>query len=574
MAYLNVRERRVETTIAYVGPLGSGKATNLEQLGRRSHPSAVEAVRRNDERGEALVLDWTATAHAHFRDCSVSVRIVAPKGPSPEHIRRLVQESDGIVLVLGAEPAAAGENQRFADLVRGAVASSTKPNVPVVVQVNKSDLPDALAAEEVVRRLDAEWPHLTATALSGDGVVATLESIVEQVLSALRGGHDSTPSEIEQGRVGARVESNPLLTALKQVLRETVRDHVTELGERFAETLARDSAAAMEMQEKNTSELAALRLALVDESARTRASLTTLREEVEALRQSTSELRLRVATGAEETVRALVATSVSLATHAEHLAEIERKVPVPEVFSELSRGVAKASEDLASQRVCLDRLSAAQEDERTLEALAELSSRTDALVSTLASHGAALAMIEARAGDTTPWDRIASRVDILATAVSSLEKKTVAPLGGELAKMRAEARKGIEDLAVQLPRANEEMRTDLLKALEVRSRTDREHTSATMNALRASMTSLSDAVERSDGSERLATLTTTLDEIRLELGNLKSLDEALRLSTRKADEHASLALSADARAEAALEDLRSRLGELQSELKKKKSWFT
>jgi hypothetical protein len=571
MAYLNVRERRVETTIAYLGPLGAGKATNLAQLGRRSHTSATEPIRRGDERGEALVLDWTATAQA-FRDCSVSVKLLSPIGPSPERLRRIVEESDGIVLVLGAEPAAAVENERFAELVREAVAASAKPKVPVVVQVNKSDLPDAMSAEDVVRRLDAAWPHLTATALSGEGVVATLERAVEQVLNALQGSTETATEPLDSLR-GA-VDANPLLTALKQVLKETVRDHVAELGRDFAERLARDSVAAMGLQEKATAELAALRLALVDESARTRASLTVLQEEIGLLRQSTNELRLRVTTGADETVRALVATSASLATQSERLAEVESSRPTREDVTQLSNRVAEVAHDVSAHGSKIDRLSAEREDERTLEAITELSSRVDTMVSTLTAHGVALAKLEAHTGDTTRWDRFGARVDALATNLSSLDKKTIAPLAGELTKMRAEARKAMEDLAADLPRSNDEVRTDLLRALEAHAASDRQHVTSTMGVVQATLASLSDAVDRADGTRRLASIATTLDELRTELIALKSLDDALKVSSRKADEFAALATSADARTEMSLEELRGRLADLQSELKKKKSWFT
>lgn len=570
MAYLNVRERRVETTIAYVGPIGSGKATNLEQLGHRSRV-AREAV-RGHEHGEALVLDWTATEQEHFRDCSVSVKLVGQKGPSPEHVRKLVREADGIVLVLGAEPAAAPENRRFAELVREAVATSEKPNLPVLVQVNKADLPDALTAEDVAKALGFDWPHLSATAVSGEGVVATLERIVERVLVALRDVPEE-PAGVAPSTNASRTEGNPLLGALKQVLRETVRAHVAELGELFAEKLARSTASTKEQHEKSTAELAALRLALVDESARTRASLTTVRDEMEALRQSTHELRLRVATGTEETVRALVSMSASLATYGEHLAELERLAPDPEVLAGLSRQVTALSDMVAAHGARLEELGRPREDERALEAITELSSRTDSLVATLSSQGATLALLESRMRDTGPWDRLDSRVDQLATSISSLEKKAVAPLGGELAKMRAEARKGMDDLATHIPRASEELRADLLRALEVRSRTDRDHTTASVNALRASLTLLSDAVDRADGSERLAAILSGLDELRADKG-WRAVEEAVQTSARKADAHAATSLSADARADVSFEDIRARLSELQSELKKKKSWFT
>lgn len=534
MAYLNVPKRRVETTIAYVGPLGSGKATNLEQLALRSIPNVAETERRTDEHGEALVLDWVATADAYFRDCSLAVKLVAPKSPTPEQIRRLVQDSDGVVLVLDAEPGAATENVRFASMIREALASSTKPLVPVVVQVNKSDLPNARTAHEVAEELGTEWSHLGASALSGDGVLPTLERVLEAVLAGLR-RDDAVPTVMpaEEARAN-RAEGNPLLAALKQVLRDTVREHVAELERSFEERLARGLEETMANQKQTTDALGSLRVALADESARMVAAIT-----------------------------AVAATS-------------------------------------ASHGAVLGRLDAEREDGRALELLTLLSSRMDTLAMTLAAHGSALEGIDHRVRDTGPLKRIGAHVEALETAVSTLEKKAVAPIGGEIAKIRAETSKGIEDLATQLPRASHELRADLLRALDVRSRTDREHASATAIALQAAIDAVTLAVGRSDGHEKLNALTeavgglrTDLSSLRTETVALKSLEAKLQESTRNVQrdlresvgarvkaidatlrELATNSTASDARTEEMVEDLRARFADLLAELKKKKSWFT
>ena len=533
MAYLNVPKRRVETTIAYVGPLGSGKATNLEQLALRSSPNVAETVRRRDEHGEALVLDWD-TADTHFRDCSLSVKLVAPKAPSPEHIRQIVHDADGVVLVLDAEPGAASENLRFASMIREALASSTKPTVPVVVQVNKSDLPNARTAHEVAEEVGTEWSHLGASALSGDGVLPTLETVLEAVLAGLRSASDiPTATPADEARAN-RAEGNPLLAALKQVLRDTVREHVAELERSFEERLALGLAATIANQKQTTDALVALRVALVDESARTGA--------------------------------AMAAVAATIASHG----------------------------------AVLGRLDVEREDGRALELLTLLSSRMDALGTALAAQSSALERIDHRVRDSGPLDRVGAHVDALETAVSSLEKKAVAPLGGEIEQIRTETRKCIEDLATQLPRANQELRADLLRTLDVRSRTDREHASATAIALQAAIDTLTLAVGRSDGHEKLnaiaeavGALHTDLGSLRTETVALKSLETKLQESTRNVQRDlresvgarvtaidgtlrdlATTSTASDARTEELVEDLRARFADLLAELKKKKSWFT
>jgi signal recognition particle receptor subunit beta len=269
MAYLNVRERRLETRIAYVGPAGAGKATNLEQLGRRASPSPIEAERSvTDDAGEILAVEWGSVTNDRFRDCQLFARVVAPRGTvSAERARALLKDVDGVVLVVDATPTAREQNRAAAILVREALAAGSRKNVPVVVQINKTDADDALAPDEVASALGEQWPHVRAAAANGDGVVETLERALADVLARLQEERvDGTPDTVRPtGRApAARTEGNPLLTALKEVLRETVAEHVAELEARFTAKLDAKLAAALTRagESPETAELAALRKAV------------------------------------------------------------------------------------------------------------------------------------------------------------------------------------------------------------------------------------------------------------------------------------------------------------------------
>lgn len=307
MAYLNVRERRLETRIAYVGAVGAGKATNLEQLGRRASPSPIEAERSvSDDAGEILAVEWGPAKSERFRDCQLFARIVAPRGSvSGERARALLKDVDGVVLVVDATASSREENRAHAALVREALAAASRKNVPVVVQINKTDADDALPPEVVASELGGDWPHVRAAAARGEGVVETLERALADVLARLeREGDDRTPDTVRPtGQpVTTRTEGNPLLTALRAVLRETVAEHVSELETRFVAKI--DAALSRADESPNAAELAALRKALVDESARTRSA-------VESVRQA-------VTSSMAETTRALAA-------HSGAIAALERK---------------------------------------------------------------------------------------------------------------------------------------------------------------------------------------------------------------------------------------------------------
>lgn len=316
MAFLNVRERRVETTIAYIGPFGAGKATNLEQLGRHAGARGVEAQRAaSDELGETIALDWHPPSALQFRDCGLSVRVVASQGPpTAPQLRALLRAADGVVLVLDAHPSARDANRASAELVRALIEPERRTTLPVLVQVNKVDLAEARAAAEVAAELGAEWPHVEAAASAGDGVVETLERALRDVLTSLESAGSDPERETMRPPAGtppARVEGNPLLAALRQVLRDTVVEHVAELERRFvAQTLsaiegrfAAETIAAIEARTpargSDHEALAELRRQLEESRAEMLGVVAELRGELEQSRRETrgelAELRAELA---------------------------------------------------------------------------------------------------------------------------------------------------------------------------------------------------------------------------------------------------------------------------------------
>ena len=231
MAYLNVRERRLETKIAYVGAAQSGKGTNFEHLGGGAMQDDV------------LALYWQPKGDVTFRDCDIRVQLVAARGDaSSERVKTLLRDVDGVVFVVDASPSAQEKNREVLVALRAALAALPARDVPVVVQVNKNDVADALSAADVVGALDvADLPFVSAAALRGEGVVETAERALAAVLATLR---TRAPSESAAPAAASPREGNPLLTALREILRETVATHVAEMESRLEAKLDRVLAAS------------------------------------------------------------------------------------------------------------------------------------------------------------------------------------------------------------------------------------------------------------------------------------------------------------------------------------------
>lgn len=284
MAYLNVRERRLETKIAYVGPALSGRATNFEQLGG------------GELGGDVLALYWKPSETTTFRDCDVRVQLVTSRGEaSEEQVIGLLRDADGVVFVADAGPDAQDRNRQSLARVREALSLQNGRDVPVVVQLNKVDLPDAVSAESVAKLLDlGAWPCVNASAATGQGVIETLERALDIVLEALRREptDDLSGGSVETVRPAPTRplprEGNPLLTALRQVLRETVMAEVDELERRIVERLERAAAQAGADARGPTDDHTPLLRQLADDSSKIRTALEAAREQNERLEVTTS----------------------------------------------------------------------------------------------------------------------------------------------------------------------------------------------------------------------------------------------------------------------------------------------
>ncbi|MBX3222836.1 MAG: hypothetical protein KF795_20145 [Labilithrix sp.] len=238
MAYLNVRERKIETKIAYVGPGLAGKTTSLHRI------KSDEARGRAGDvalEGDTLSLEWRPLQMDRFNDCDLAVKLVASKGAiSTDRLDGLLEDADGVVVVVDATPSAQEENRRAVMLVREALSRTSAPSVPVVVQLNKSDLADALPASEVARAIavseddaEREWPVVTASAVRGEGVVEALEIALASVIEAMKAKAQAGST----AAIAPKIEHNPLLGALRDILRETVSEHMAAVRHEIAEAV-------------------------------------------------------------------------------------------------------------------------------------------------------------------------------------------------------------------------------------------------------------------------------------------------------------------------------------------------
>src|SRR5690606_31392491 len=97
--------------------------------------------------------------------------------------------ADGVVFVADSHPRREEANIDAMHSLRENLASYGRSldDVPVVIQYNKRDLPDAMPLATMQRVLNPTGlPSLEASSLSGAGVLATQERVLQLVLDHLR----------------------------------------------------------------------------------------------------------------------------------------------------------------------------------------------------------------------------------------------------------------------------------------------------------------------------------------------------------------------------------------------------
>ena len=180
MAQVDFAERQVTLKLVYYGPPHSGKTSNLRAL-----HGAVDKLNR----GRLMTLDtrddrtlFFDLLPVFFRASGFSFQIkvyTVPGQPVHEATRKVVlANADAVAFVADSQPDQREPNRRSWDNLTANLEALRLSHVPVIVQYNKRDLPEAMPLAEVDRFGDAARPVHAASAKQGTGVVETFFELV------------------------------------------------------------------------------------------------------------------------------------------------------------------------------------------------------------------------------------------------------------------------------------------------------------------------------------------------------------------------------------------------------------
>jgi mutual gliding-motility protein MglA len=189
MVSINYSNREVSCKIVYYGPGLSGKTTNLQY---------VHAKVPKKTRGDLISLATDADRTLYFDFLPINIGAIngfatkfqlytVPGQVFYNATRKLVLRGvDGLVFVADSQRSKKDENiESLNNLKENLIEYGYDINsLPIVLQFNKRDLPEAMSIEELQK--DLNWnnlPYFEASAVKGVGVFDTLKMITKLVLN-------------------------------------------------------------------------------------------------------------------------------------------------------------------------------------------------------------------------------------------------------------------------------------------------------------------------------------------------------------------------------------------------------
>jgi CheY-like chemotaxis protein/signal recognition particle receptor subunit beta len=201
MPVFNPLTNEVTAKIVYYGPGLSGKTTNLAWIHQHVRSKTKgELLSLATEQDRTLFFDFLPLDLGAVRGVRTRLQIYTVPGQVYyESIRSLVLKgADAVVLVCDSQPALLEHNlASFHSLRENIIANGLDPNLPLVMQYNKRDLPNALplAAMNAAVNPRGLFPVFEAVATEGIGVEETLKGITKWLFESLADLYTSAPTD-------------------------------------------------------------------------------------------------------------------------------------------------------------------------------------------------------------------------------------------------------------------------------------------------------------------------------------------------------------------------------------------
>ncbi len=215
MASINYAAREISVKIVYYGPGLSGKTTNLQIIHKKvPKTNKSDMVSLATETDRTLFFDFLPLDLGKIKGFSAKFQLYTVPGQVYYNATRklVLRGVDGIVFVADSAADKMDENLESLQNMEENLADYgyKREAVPLILQYNKRDLPNALPVDELNRILNKyNVPSTEAVAFKGQGVFESLKLIGKHVIDELnrkysRPGRSGGASRAQQGQPAQR----------------------------------------------------------------------------------------------------------------------------------------------------------------------------------------------------------------------------------------------------------------------------------------------------------------------------------------------------------------------------------
>jgi len=192
MSFINYAAREINCKLVYYGPGLCGKTTNLQHIYKKVDPGAKgKLISLATESERTLFFDFLPLELGTIRGFKTRFHLYTVPGQIfYEASRKLILKgADGVVFVADSQLERVEANiQSLADMRQHLGDQGIDPDkIPLVIQYNKRDLPNAIPIDELQKALNPRnLPWFEAVAPQGTGVFETLKAIAKLVMQELQ----------------------------------------------------------------------------------------------------------------------------------------------------------------------------------------------------------------------------------------------------------------------------------------------------------------------------------------------------------------------------------------------------
>lgn len=234
MASIHFGQSEITVNLVYFGPMQSGCSTNVRQL-HRAQPAREKAELRrvpgSSREERSWFFDYHPADQPRITGFDLKIRVTSiPSGPAVTLPRdAMIRGVDAVVYVADARAHRGEENlAALLDLEHLLARQGLDLGaIPVVLQVNHTDAPNARPMARVVDELNPYgFPVYEAVARQGTGVLETHAAILAATMSRLRdnvAGNETALTLTGRSRADREHDEDVILRHIAEIDREASR---------------------------------------------------------------------------------------------------------------------------------------------------------------------------------------------------------------------------------------------------------------------------------------------------------------------------------------------------------------